>query len=451
MARSATAADSVLDRYTERSSRSRELFERATASLAGGTTRANVYYPPYPLAMDYGDGCRLTDVDGVARLDFISNYTALIHGHAFRPVREAVAYQMGRGSAFAAPTELEARYAALLQNRIPSLERLRFCSSGTEATLFAVRLARGFTRRNRILKFEGCFHGSHDTAQISITPPLDEAGSADAPSSVPNCVGLPEDTADNVLVAPFNNAEATAAIMHRHGADIAGVIIDPLMTSGGLIPAEPAFLQALRELCDENGSLLIFDEIMSFRVAPGGYQELAGVRPDLTTLGKIISGGLPIAVFGGREDVMSLTDPRPGNPPIFQSGTYNGCAVAVAAGYAAMEALTPETLNRLNALGGPLRAGIARAFGDAGLAGQATGCGSLFYLHFTAQPLHNYRDAVRDDAERRHRLFHALLNEDIFLTPRGFGCLSTPMGPAEVDEFLAAFRRALDAVSADGA
>jgi glutamate-1-semialdehyde 2,1-aminomutase len=443
MTRLEAARERILATYRDRTKRSRELFEQAGHALAGGTTRTSVFFAPYPAYIAEGRGARLTDVDGNEAIDFVNNFTSLLHGHAWPPIVEAVERQMRRGSAYAAPSELEVRLARLVQERLPSIERLRFASSGSEACMFAMRLARAFTGRRKIAKFEGGFHGSHELAQVSVSPSLDAAGPAEAPRSVPTSAGIPADWAEDVVILPFNDAAAVERILQRHGAAVAALIVEPVMGSGGVVAAAPGFLAALRDTTARRGILLIFDEIISLRVALGGAQALYGVRPDLTTLGKIIAGGFPMAAFGGRADVMALLDPRGGTAPIPQSGTFNGAAVCCAAGLAGYGGITPDVQRRLDGLGEDLRTRANALFRRLGVRAHAIGVGSLFNIHFTDAVPTEYRAVARGDRERVALLALAMLNRGVFLAPRGMGCLSSVMTAADVDAFVTALEGAL--------
>lgn len=437
------ATERILSTYRERTKRSLELFERAAQILEGGTTRTSVFFSPYPCYVDEGRGCRVIDRDGNVRIDFVNNWTSLIHGHAYPPIVEAVARQIAKGSVFAAPSELEVELGALIQQRLPSIERLRFTSSGSEAVMFALRAARGFTGRRRIAKFEGGFHGSHELAQVSVGPALDSAGPADGPRSVPDSAGIPQDWADDVLVLPFNDVTLAERIVAVHGTELAALIVEPIMGAGGMIPARPGFLQSLRELTRKHGIVLIFDEVISLRVAQGGAQELYGVRPDLTTLGKIISGGMPMAAFGGREDIMALFDPRRGAPPISQSGTFNAAAVCCAAGLAGYGTFTPALQAHIDSLGESLRAEVAALFARLNVRAQVLGVGSLFNIHFTEEPVVDYRAVARGDRKLLALLALAMMNRGICIAPRGMGCISSVMTETEVSAFLEALQGAL--------
>jgi glutamate-1-semialdehyde 2,1-aminomutase len=415
--------------------------------LPGGITRTSVYFDPYPPYITRGEGCHIYDVDGNRRIDFLGNYTSLILGHCPPAVVAAVGKQLSLGSAFAAPTPHEIELAQLIGQRVPSVERLRFANSGTEAVMFALRVARAFTGRTKIAKAEGGFHGTSDYALVSVGPDPAQAGDAEAPTPLAESRGLAAAVLENVVVFPFNNVEATESVIRRHKDELAAVIVEPVLGASGVIPATPAYLRALRAITRRHGVLLIFDEVISLRVAPGGAQSLYEVTPDLTIMGKIIGGGYPIAAFGGRTDVMALLDPTGQRPPIPQSGTFNGNPIGMVAGIATLTELTPGVYERLNAMGEDLRLRLRSLFARKGIAAQVTGVGSLFNLHFTNAQVTDYRSARKTDAAMLRKVFCGLLNEGIFIAPRGLGCISTPMGDDEIAAFVRAIERAVTAPS----
>jgi len=318
--------------YQESTPRSRRLYDRALKVMPGGTTRTSVYFLPYPPYISKGRGCHLWDVDGTRRIDFVNNYTALIVGHAHPQVVRVVREAIARGFAFASPTESEIRLAQIIQERVPSVEQLRFVNSGTEAAMFALRAARAFTGRQKIAKFEGGFHGTYDLTQVSVRTPVEKLGPKESPLSVPEAAGIPQETADQVVVLPFNDQEKVQRILKRHSGQIAALIVEPIPAMAGMIPPRNGFLSFLRDITQREGIVFILDEIITLRVHPGGAQSLYGVKPDLTLMGKIIGGGFPVAAFGGRKEIMGLLDPRSGAPAIPHPGTYNGNPVGMAAG-----------------------------------------------------------------------------------------------------------------------
>jgi glutamate-1-semialdehyde 2,1-aminomutase len=412
--------------------------------MPGGNSRSTTFFEPYPFYAARGEGARIWDADGVERLDFNGNYTSLILGHAPPAVVKAVQEAAALGVSFPAPTEHEIRLAEILTRRLPSVETVRFANSGTEATMNALRAARAFTGRHRIAKFEGAYHGTHDWVMVSVTPDPRLAGSRRRPRPVAWSGGVPPAVLKHVVVLPWNDPDACEKILAREGDSLAALLVDPLLGIGGIIPPAEGFLERLRAVTERTGTLLIFDEVISFRVAPGGAQERFGVRPDLTTLGKIIGGGLPVGAFGGRRDVMSAFDPRGGRARISHGGTFNANPLTMAAGVATMEALTPETYRHLDALGERLRAGVGERLAWLNRPGQVTGLGSLFCLHWTKRALTDYRSSRPADLARPLRVFMGLLNEGCLLTQRGLGCCSAAMTEADVDRFLGALGRVLE-------
>lgn len=411
---------------------SRALWERALGSLPGGNTRTTIFHDPHPVYLTHGEGCRVWDADGVERIDFISNYTSLVHGHCHPAVVEAVQRQAGRLLSAAGPSELEIALAERIRERLPSIERVRFANSGTEATMLALRAARAFTGRETVLAFAGAYHGTHDLA-VAI-PARAEAGAAGR--------GVPADVSGSLLVAPYNDADATRALVEPHLDDLAAVVVEPVQGAAGVIPGDPGFLRFLRELTSDAGALLVFDEVIAFRIGYHGAQGRYGVTPDLTALGKIIGGGLPVGAFGGRADVMELFDPRAADR-LPHGGTFNGNPLSMAAGLATLELLTRDALDRLDALAADLVARVEETLADEGVPATLTRAGSLFNIHLTDQPIRSHADVLAGDLERLARLHRALLRNGILFTPRGMGCLSTPMGSAEVTAFVEALRLSL--------
>jgi glutamate-1-semialdehyde 2,1-aminomutase len=435
--------DKELAEYTAKTSRSRALHEEAVGVMPGGNSRTTTFFDPYPFYFQRGQGAHIWDADGTERIDFNNNYTSLVLGHAHPDVIKAVQAVAESGLSFPGPTEHEVRLAEMLTRRIPSLESVRFTNSGTEATMNAVRLARAFTGRPKLAKFEGAFHGTHDWVMVSVTPDPKTAGNRKRPKPVAWSSGIPPAVLKHTVVLPWNDQEACAEILAREGDQVAGLIVDPLLCNAGLVAPAEGFLAWLREETTRRGIVLIFDEVISFRVAWGGAQERFGIRPDLTTLGKIIGGGLPVGAFGGRRDIMDFYDPRKGGPRISQGGTFNANPVTMAAGVATLNALTPEAYTRLDALGDRLRGGVSRLFSNTRRKGQVTGVGSLFWLHWTTETLTDYRSTRPKDTEAALRVFVGLINEGILLTQRGLGACSLPMNDEDVDRFVNALARVL--------
>ena len=435
------SVDKEVAEYTAKTSRSRALHEEALAVMPGGNSRTTTFFDPYPFYIQRGQGAHVWDADGTDRIDFNGNYTSLILGHAHPDVVKAAQQAAEHGLSFPGPTEHEIRLAELLKRRVPSVESIRFTNSGTEATMNAVRLARAFTGRPKIAKFEGAYHGTHDWVMVSVGGDPKAGGSRKRPKSVAWSAGLPPAVLKHVVVLPWNDPEACEQILEAEAAHLACLIVDPLLCNAGLIRPADGFLQRLRAITERHGIVLIFDEVISFRVAWGGAQERLGVRPDLTTFGKIIGGGLPVGAFGGRADVMNFYDPRKGGARISHGGTFNANPVTMAAGVATLNAVTPEAYTRLEALGERLRGGVTRLLAATRRKGQATGMGSLFWLHWTAEPLTDWRSARPKDAEAPLRVFLGLLNEGVLLTQRGLGACSLAMTDEDVDRLINALAR----------
>jgi glutamate-1-semialdehyde 2,1-aminomutase len=384
----------------------------------------------------------VVDADGVDRLDFINTMTTLILGHAAPPVMEVVQEQLGKGVAYNAPNEHQIRLARLLCQRIPSFDLVRFTNSGTEATLNTIRAARAFTGKNRFVKVEGGYHGTHDAVTISVRVDPDTAGDPLRPKAVPNSAGLAAGVEDQVTIIPFNETEAALRILEENKDELAAVIVEPVMGSVGMVPASAEFLTMLRDFTKAHGIVLIFDEVISFRVAPGGSQQYYGITPDLTSLGKIIGGGFPVGAFGGREDIMELYDPTKG-AKVSHAGTFNANPITMLAGAVTLEQLTDDVYRDLAELTELLRQRIRDACADLEVPVQVTGLGSLFGIHFTGQPIRNYRDVATVDTDLRRQMFLGLMNEGILPASNLVGALSTQITEAEIDTYVEAFRTVL--------
>jgi glutamate-1-semialdehyde 2,1-aminomutase len=439
----------ITETYLARTPRSAALAEEAKRWLPGGDTRTTTWFAPYPIFASGGHGAYLEDADGNRYLDLLNNYTSQIHGHAHPALMDAIRAQLDRGTSFAAPHENQVRLARMLCERVDALESVRFANSGTEAVLMALRLARATTARPLIAKVEGGYHGTFDDVQVSVAPPLAEAGPVERPAPIPDSPGLRPGALESTVVLPFNDLEATATILEPLGDRLAAVIVEAVNGVGGIVPAQQEYLEGLRELTRRLGALLVIDEIITFRLSPGGAQALYGVAPDLTTFGKIIGGGLAVGAFGGRRDLMELFDPsRRGSIP--HGGTFNANPATMAGGIAALELLTAEEIERLNGLGERLRDGINAIGEELGLAVRATGVGSLVNLHLVGSEIHRYRDGVGAAEPERTRLLHlAMLNEGLFMARRGLMGMSTPMSEETIDEALEGIRRAVLAVHAE--
>jgi len=427
-------------------SRSAALWARAQHVMPGGNTRTTVHMAPYPPYAASGDGCWITDVEGDRRLDCLNNYTALIHGHAHPAIVEAAGQRLARGTSFPLPTPEEIELAAVLTGRLPSAERVRFTNSGSEAVMMAIKGARAHTRRPKIAKFEGAYHGSYDYAEVSLSSGPESWGSLAAPASTAYSRGTPPAVLDDVVVLPFNHPEHAVARIQQEAGSLAAVLLDPVPNRVGLMPARCDFLEAMREVTRAHGIVLIFDEVISFRVGYHGAQGAFGVVPDMTTLGKIIGGGFPVGAVCGRAEVMTVFDPGRGTPPAPHGGTFNANPVTMAAGLVAMQMLTPETFGRLDELGAKLRASLDACFTQAGVSGRVTGMGSLFRLHPMDRELVDYRSTrtTPEEAERLVRIVRRLMEHGVLMSVTGLGCLSTPMADAELEGLVETFAAVLE-------
>ncbi len=426
---------------------SQALYDRATKVMPGGNTRTTVYMKPHPFYAAHGKGCRLTDAEGVERIDFTNNYNSLIHGHAHDGINEAVHAQIERGSAFPMATEQEIRFAELLCERILSFDQIRFCNSGSEAIMTALKAARAATGKPKIAKCEGAYHGSYDFAEVSLDSTPESWGNAD-PKSVAYAKGTPQSVLDEVVVIPFNKPEEAERILRENAADLACVLVDLMPNRAGLIPATPTFIAMLKRIRADTNVLIVLDEVITLRLSYGGGQELFGIRPDLSAIGKIIGGGYPVGAVGGTEAVMRVFDPTQGKPLLPHSGTFNANPVTMTAGEAAMQHFTATEIDRLGALGDRARDGVATAFADAGVPGQVTGLGSLFRIHVHNRPLIDYRSSLMTAAEKTllGSILSHMRDHGIFVNERGVCSLSTPMGDTEIDQFLDCFNNALHTV-----
>jgi len=434
--------DAILEKYSARTPLSREHHSRAREFMPGGDTRVATYYTPYPTYMEKGEGCRIYDCDGNVYTDYHNNYTSLMHGHAFAPVVQAAWEQLQKGTIFGAPGAVMYEHAQLLRSRVPSMEKVRYTNSGTEATMMAMRLARAFTKRDVILKMDGGYNGHHDFVEVNVWSDPNEK---DIPVPRVTALGVAADVAKNTLVAHYNDLEGLETILKAHRDKIAAIIIEPMQGAAGDIPAQPGYLKGVRELATRYGVLLIFDEVITFRFSLGGMQVIEGIKPDLTTLGKIIGGGFPVGAYGGREEIMDLYNPeKPGSAPT--SGTFNANNITMAAGMANLKAYDQAAIDKVNGFGARLRQGFNNGFRAAGIRGQATGMASVFTIHWTDAPLVKARDAAQHlrPATEIVKLFHLeMMNRGFFAPRRGQYAISTPMTEKHIDKTLGEFTATL--------
>ena len=428
--------------------RSREIFERAEQVLVGGVNspvRAFRSVGGEPLIIERGSGQHLYDADGNELLDYVCSWGAVILGHGNTTIAEAVADQARKGTSFGVTTGLELELATLITRAIPTIEKIRFVSSGTEATMSAVRLARGVTKRDFIVKFEGCYHGHADSF-------LSQAGSGLATLGIAECPGVPQALAELTLNVPFNNLHAVEQAFAQHKNKIAGIIVEPIAANMGVVPPETGFLKGLQEIAHRNGALLIVDEVITgFRLHNGAAQELLGIEADLTTLGKIIGGGVPVAAYGGRAELMNHLAPL---GPVYQAGTLAGNPLAMRAGIAALTQLDkPGLYEEMTQLARRLVFGLRAELTDAGIPAQINAIGSLATIFFTTGPVRNYADAKRSDTKRYARFFREMLDRGIFLAPSQFEAafLSAAHTSADVDRTISTANESLQAMAAEAA
>ncbi|NNM61000.1 MAG: aspartate aminotransferase family protein [Steroidobacteraceae bacterium] len=430
-------------KFPDSTSRSAALYARAAAVLPGGNSRHSVYFPPYPIYAHRGRGSRIWDVDGIERLDCVNNYSSLIHGHSHPAIVEAISRQAAELISVALPTESEVLLAELLIERLEAVERIRFCNSGTEAVMFALKAARAFTGRPLVAKIEGAYHGSGETASVSTMPDPARWGDREAPAAVPDS-GSGPGVGHDVVVLSMNDVERGRRLIRANADRLAGVLIDPMVKNLAFMAATPEFVAMLREETERCGALLIFDEVYSLRLGFHGAHATLGVKPDVVALGKIIGGGLPIGAVGGRADLMDqLFDPRVG-AKLAHAGTFNANPLTMAAGVAAMKHFDETAFDRLGMLGERLRTGLREALRISGRAGTVTGAASMIGLFMTDSKIHNYRDLVTaliaDPGIKRRgdALFRQLLNRGVFMGSQGFFVLSTANTAAEIDRIIEA-------------
>ncbi len=428
--------------------RSREIFERAERVLVGGVNspvRAFRSVGGAPLIVERGSGQYLYDADGNELLDYVCSWGAMILGHANPAISEAIGEQARRGTSFGVTTELELELATLITRAIPFIEKIRFVSSGTEATMSAARLARGVTKRDFIVKFEGCYHGHADSF-------LSQAGSGLATLGIAECPGVPSALAALTLNVPYNDLKAVERAFSKRKNRIAAVIVEPIAANMGVVLPETGFLKGLYDICKKNSALLIVDEVITgFRLRNGSAQELLGCEADLTTLGKIIGGGVPVAAYGGRAELMDQVAPL---GPVYQAGTLAGNPLAMSAGIAALKQLTkPGLYDEIKQLAQRLVLGLRAELADAGIPGEVNAIGSLATVFFASEPVRNYNDAKRSNTKRYARFFREMLDRGIFLAPSQFEAafVSAAHTSQDIDRTLVAAREALQVISSEAA
>lgn len=420
--------------------RSEELFEQALNYIPGGVNspvRAFRAVGGQPFFVDRAEKAHVWDVDGNEYVDYVGTWGPAILGHAHPAIVEAVRNAALKGTSFGIPNPLEVEMARRVCDLVQSVQRVRMCNSGTEATMSAIRLARGFTKREKIIKFDGCYHGHSDSLLV-------KAGSGALTFGNPDSAGVPAAFTQHTIVLPFNDTEAVEAAFAANRGQIAGIIIEPVPGNAGLYLPRPGYLQFLREITARHEALLIFDEVMTgFRLAPGGAQERFGIKPDLSCFGKVIGGGLPVGAFGGRAEIMDLLAPL---GPVYQAGTLSGNPLAMAAGLAALKELERvDAYRKLDEMGAALEEGLRGAAKTAGVDLCLNRCGSMFCGYFTPGPVHNLADAMKSDRDRFKRYFHSMLQQGVYLAPSQFeaGFLSIAHSEADLQKTVDASLRAL--------
>jgi glutamate-1-semialdehyde 2,1-aminomutase len=427
--------------YPDSDSTSAKLFQRARNVIADGVSRTTIRVSPYPLYVERGAGSRVFDVDSNELIDFNNNYTSLIHGHALPEINAAVQAQLANGTAFCFGTEAEIELAELLCGRVAGFDRIRFCNSGTEAVMNVIKAARAYTGRPKIAKCEGAYHGSYDHAEVSLGVGPDAWGAEDAPAAVAYSRGSPAGVLNDVVVIPFNDTPGAERILREHAGELAGILIDPVSSQVGMLGADRDFVEMLRRVADDIGALLMFDEVIAFRLGIDGAQGGMTVTPDISALGKIIGGGFPVGAMAGRAEVMSVFESKGGRAPLPQGGTFNANPITMVAGLAAMKLMDQAAFDDLNRKGETVRQQMREAFTLANAEGQVTGQGSLFRIYPHSRSMRTYRDAWMrpEEQARMNDLFAALVNRGVYMSPYGMGCLSTAM----TDEDLARLPEAL--------
>lgn len=432
------SAETLLRLFAESRPKSAALFESGKSVMPGGAMKGLGYSPA--LYFERAEDCYMWDIDGFRYVDWMNNACAMVMGHSPQGVIKALDNIVHNGIVFGAPNVFEKQISEHICQRIPSIEKIRFVNSGTEAVMNAIRLVRAYTGKSKIARFEGAFHGTADDAEISISPPIDQAGSEEAPNAVPNYKGINQGVVDNVVVLPYNDPEAVDLILTENKDEIAGLFYDP--KSGNYeIPHE--FLRFVANKCKELGIIFVMDEVKSLRVSYGGYQELAGVDPDLTTLGKLVGGGMPVGAFGGKSYLMDMLDNTKGGTGISSGGTYSGNPMTLSAGLAHMEEATPAVYEHLRQLGDRMRQGLEDVFSRSDIPARIVATENIVSAHMTPDPIRNYRDTAKFDHDMRNRLKVAMLLEGHYARELSEMTTSAPMTNETVDSFLTSLEKVL--------
>ncbi len=440
------AYEAAVQKYMQKTPKSKENFNRAKQVLAGGETRTVAYYHPYPLTIETANGSRLTDSDGNIYIDFLNNYTSMIHGHSHPTITKAIADVLEKGTCIPAILPEQVELAEILCQRLPSVDRIRFCNSGTEATMFAVRTARAFNGKDAIIKMEGGYHGTTDWAEYSMVN--SDPVNRNPLKPIPESKGISHNAGKDLYIVPFNDLDAVEQTLAAHADEISAIIVEPVLGSLGIICPKPGYLQGLRILADKYDVLLIFDEVQTFRLSLGGAQELYGVTPDITAIAKIFGGGLPIGAFGGREDIMAVYDKTLAES-ISHTGTFNGNRPAMAGGIAAMKLLDQAAIDKLERLGSRLEMGLKKTIDDYQVPFSINRAGSLLQIHMVPKSPHNWLTVVAGfPLLPICVLLHLeLLNRGVFIATRGTIALSTVMNEEDIDFAIQAFTESVASIA----
>ncbi len=428
------------------------LYERAKKVMPGGCSRNTILRSPHPYYASFGKGCRLTDIEGIERIDFANNMASLIHGHSSEPVINAVSEQLKKGIAYTLGTEIEIQYAEHMVSRSEGFDKIRFVNSGTEGVMSCIKAARAFTGRPKIAKTEGAYHGLYDYAEVSQTSSPDNWGDVSHPVSTPVVHGTPQSALQDVIVIPFNDPERAIAILDEYKEELACVLVDLLPHRIGVIPAQESFVRALRDWTTKHSALLVCDEVITFRMTYGGAQEWYGVNADLTAMGKLIGGGFPVGAIAGRADVMDVLNPYAA-PVLFpHSGTFSANPVTMTAGLVAMQLYDRKAVRKLNQLGDRARSMLGEAIGIADAPACVTGKGSMFRIHLKTTPPVSYRDAYASKREKGlvAKLINLFSDNGILLINSCSGVLSTAMGQGDIDQLCEAALKSFRALRAEG-
>jgi glutamate-1-semialdehyde 2,1-aminomutase len=415
---------------------SEEIYNQALKVMPGGVSRNTVFRMPYPNYVEQASGCTITDIEGVERIDFANNMAALIHGHAHPEIIKAVTLQLQKGTAYTMASIVEVEYAQLLTNRVPGFDQIRFVNSGTEAVMAMIKAARAYTGKPKIAKAEGAYHGTYDFAEVSQTANPSNWGDLDAPNSVPVAYGTPKGVLNDVIVFPFNDIERTLALLDKNADSIACVLIDPVPHRVGLLPANDEFIEAIYEWTRKNNSLLVFDEVVTFRTNYTGAQERYKVKPDMTAMGKIIGGGFPVGAFAGHAEIMKVIDPREKKLLFPHSGTFSANPITMVAGYTAMGMFDKEAVLKLNVLTQKAIQQINEAIKIADVPVSLTGAGSMFRIHLTPKPPTTYREAYQKPEATKliNEILDYLYYSENLLLINTLACMfSTALTQKEVD------------------